>query len=87
MKIIFEEILKKNFPKEGEKEKFAIKEDEYEKCFYLYHLGNPSPDQILKFNLIEANDKNFELKIKKIFGILGHKFNEETRKWEKLGII
>jgi len=85
MKIIFEEIRKGNLPKEGEKEEFVIKEDKREKCFYLYHLGNPSPDQILKFNLMEANTQEFENRIKKIF-FKGFKYllNEETKKWEKI---
>ena len=80
MKVIFEEIIKGNLPKK-EKEEFSVVKGE--KYYYLYHLGNPSKDMIIKFSFLEANSGIIEERCKKIFKFFGYRFNEETRKWNK----
>jgi len=83
MKVIFEELVKGNLPKkEEEKEEFSVvKGEEY---YYLYHLGNPSRDMIIKFSFLEANSEIIEERCKKIFEFFRYRLNEETRKWEQI---
>jgi len=79
MKIIFAEIIKGNLPKRGEKEEFSVvKGEEY---YYLYHLGNPSKDRIMKFNLSEANSEITKKRCKGIFEFFGYRLDEKTKKW------
>ena len=80
MKVIFQELIKGNLPKKEEKEFSVVKA---EKSFFIYRNGNPSKDQIMKFNFSEARDEACETRCKKIFKLLGYRFNEETGKWNK----
>ena len=80
MEIIFEELVKENLPGGNEEGEFSIiKEDEY---FVIYH-GSSHKDQIIKFNLAEADSNIFASACKKIFGLMGYELNEETKKWNK----
>jgi len=81
MKVIFEEIIKRNLPKENNVEEFSVIKGE--KYYYLYHLGNPSRDTIIKFNLSEADSKIAEGRCKRIFEFFGYRLDEETKKWSK----
>ncbi|TFB09101.1 hypothetical protein E3V08_01185 [Candidatus Atribacteria bacterium MT.SAG.1] len=81
MKVIFREIIKGNLPKKGNEEEFsAVKEEKY---YFLYHFGNPSKDQIMKFNLSEANSEIAEERCKRIFKSFGYRLDEKTKEWNK----
>jgi len=83
MKVIFEELVKGNLPKkEEEKEEFSVVKAE--KYYFVYKNGNPSRDQIMKFNNLDANSEAEEERCKKIFEFFRYRLNEETKKWEQM---
>ncbi len=81
MKVIFQEVLKGNLPKKGEKEEFSVEKGE--KHFYLYHMGNPSRDQLIAFNYQDANSEKVEARCEEIFEFFGYRFDKETKTWER----
>ena len=81
MKVIFEEIIKGNLPNKEEKEFTVIKG---KKHYFVYKNGNPSRDQIMRFNSVDANSEGQEERCKSIFEFFRYCLNEETRKWEQI---
>ena len=80
MKVIFEEIIKGNLPKK-EEEEFSIEKGE--KYYFVYKNGNPSRDQIMRFNNLDANSEAEEERCKFAFRRCGYRLNEETKEWGK----
>jgi len=78
MKVIFEELVKGNLPKKEEKEFSVEKRGEY---YFVYKNGNPSRDQIMKFNDLDADSEVEEERCKLIFRRCRHRLNEETKEW------
>ena len=73
MRPLFEELIEGNLPE-------GFKLEKVEECYFLYHT-NPSTEQIIAFNLNDANDQKFEEKCREIFKRLGCCLNEKTKKW------
>jgi len=81
MKVIFEELIKGNLPKK-EEEEFSVEKGE--KYYFLYKNENPSKEQIMAFNIDDANSEIIEEKCKGIFKFFRYHLNEETKKWEQM---
>jgi len=76
MRLLFEELIKGNLPK---KEEFnLVKGENY---FYLCRV-NPIEEQIMAFNLDDANSEIVEERWKEMFRWFGYRLNEGTKEWE-----
>ena len=75
MRQFFKELVKGNLPE-------GFKLEKGEKRYFLYRT-NPSTEQVISFNLDDANNQKFEEKCKEIFRILGCRLNKKTKKWER----
>ena len=73
MRLLFKELVKGNVPD-------GFKLEKGEKRYFLYKT-NPSTEQIISFNLNDANDQKFEEKCENVFRKLGCRLNKKTKKW------
>ena len=75
MKPLFKELVKGNVPD-------GFKLAKGKKRYFLYRT-NPSTEQVISFNLDDANDQKFEEKCKEVFRILGCRLDEKTKTWKR----